>query len=109
MPYSATRPSRLNVVPMRTPLPIMRTSAQAASTKPMPAQAPLIAVTTGVPIIKARKGKVSTDCSSTYLFNPAVPSARTERSAPAQKPLPAPVTTITRTSGSASARWRRSA
>jgi hypothetical protein len=101
-----------------------RTSHASAMGTAMPAQAPLMAATTGFrPAIRyvysparssGRSGSTGTSRPSPARSEPvpSVMAVRTFMSAPAQNARPAPVSTMPTTSGSASARetaWRTSA
>ena len=90
----------MNDVVIRTPPATNRTSESIAITSPIPAHAPLIAVTTG---LRSAPRSVS---GRRATFSPTVfeVSARNSMSMPGQKPRPAPVITTARTSGSSSAR-----
>ena len=60
MPYSATSPRRANVVLRVASEATKRASALIASTKPIPAHGPLMAVATGVASVSATRGSVWT-------------------------------------------------
>ena len=78
----------------------IRTSQAQARESPAPAQAPLIAATTG--FSSARMARTfGWYVSSSADRTPPGSSWNSRRSCPAQKPRPAPVSTTARTSGSA--------
>ncbi len=78
----------------------IRTSQAQASESPAPAQAPLIAATTGFSSARMARTFGWYVCSSAACTPPGS-SWNSRRSCPAQKPRPAPVSTTARTSGSA--------
>ncbi len=72
-----------------------------AAHRPMPAQAPLIAAMIGFGIVVGNQMGLSRPTAPGS--SESAPPWRLSMSAPAHQPRPAPVTTMTRTSGSAAA------
>ncbi len=106
---SGTIPRRTNTKPMRAPSAASRMSIGSVIVMPTPTAGPLIAAITGLVHAKIRSATCpppsrGISCSSVTRSRQSnvLPSAA--RSAPAQNPRPAPVTTIARTSSSPSAR-----
>jgi hypothetical protein len=98
-PNSAGRPRRAKAVVIRAPDAANRTSADSASTNPIPAHAPLIAAITG--LRKSESDDAGRDGGRSGLVD-VERSLSDSMSIPGQKPRPAPVSTTTRTAGSSS-------
>jgi hypothetical protein len=97
-------PRRANAVVSFAPSAAKRMSHMSAITRPSPAAGPLIAAITGFGIVSGNVwGR-----SSAAEPSPEPGDCRISISAPAQKPRPAPVTTIALTPGSAAASSSRS-
>ena len=106
-PQSGCRPMRLNVNPMEARSLAMRKSHARASDAPAPAAGPFTAAITGCSMEPSRRTTripASTSVPKVASSPRCSRSLITSTSAPVHKPRPAPVMTITRTSGPVAAR-----
>ena len=103
--FSAGNPRRLKAVVNFAVVEAKRRSALQICTNPMPAHAPFMAAMIGLGILRAI---VMGQRRTRFVARPpdAADSARASMSIPGQNDRPAPVTTMTRTAGSAEAARR---
>ena len=119
IPYSAINPRREKAVPNRAVSEANRRSQYSAITSPSPTTGPLIAPMTGFPtagkyeyflrksartLSSGAAPLLRSACSRPFSSRPcSATELKSDMSAPAQNPRPAPVSTITRTPSSRSA------